>query len=640
MNEESIQVVAPSAGSGSSALICFALYLVGVIVLAWLSGRESKGKKFVSEYFLGSRSLGVWAFALTFAATSASGGSFVGFPSLIYTHGWVLALWIASYMLVPLVAMALLGKRLNQVARKAGAVTLPEVLRERFGSAKVGLVATSMLIIFMFFYLVAQFKAGAEILATLFEDIGIFQSMVGSTAQVIDGVPWIGRAAPDFFLCLVVFATATIAYTTYGGFRAVVWTDVMQGVVMVLGVIVMLGLVLWQVGGLGKATRELAQMTPPETGMAVLRIGAPSEMRLEIRKSAWLELQEADGSTSIIRTGDFAVIEPGELASDPVRILRLTAEGDIAKVTPDELSVPVTVELTEAKPYAGGGGEKGGYVSLPGPSSSNSLGFLTFGTALSFFAFWVFGTAGQPSNMVRQMAFKDSKTLRYSIITVSVYYSIIYFSLVVIFCCARVLLPGMELQSDRIMPQMASHLTAAAGVPWLAGLLVAAPFAAVMSSVDSFLLMMSSSFVRDIYQRNINPGATEKIVKKLTYLITAAVGVAAVLAVLDPPRYLQNLIVFATGGLAGCFLMPVTLAIYWPRMTGQGAIAGMIGGCAMHAILYLIGFLKLGEFRDYPILGMSPFLWDVIASGALVVLVSRMGEKPEERLVTKFFEAR
>ena len=47
-------------------------------------------------------------------------------------------------------------------------------------------------------------------------------------------------------------------------------------------------------------------------------------------------------------------------------------------------------------------------------------------------------------------------------------------------------------------------------LPWLAGLLVAAPFAAVMSTVDSFLLMISSAIVRDVYQRDINPAASEK----------------------------------------------------------------------------------------------------------------------------------
>ena len=101
---------AAASSTANSALVTFAIYLLGVFFLAWLSSRVRRRREFMGEYFLGSRNLGLWAFALTFAATSASGGSFMGFPSLIYTHGWVLALWIASYMVVPLVGMGLLGK--------------------------------------------------------------------------------------------------------------------------------------------------------------------------------------------------------------------------------------------------------------------------------------------------------------------------------------------------------------------------------------------------------------------------------------------------------------------------------------------------------------------------------------------------
>ena len=103
------------AEGSNAALITFLLYTLAVFGIAALSNQLLKGKNFVSEYFLGSRGLGVWAFALTFAATSASGGSFTGFPSKIYSHGWVLALWIGAYVVVPICTMGLLGKRINQV---------------------------------------------------------------------------------------------------------------------------------------------------------------------------------------------------------------------------------------------------------------------------------------------------------------------------------------------------------------------------------------------------------------------------------------------------------------------------------------------------------------------------------------------
>ena len=141
----------------------------------------------MGEFFLGSRNLGLWAFALTFAATSASGGSFMGFPSLIYTHGWVLALWIASYMLVPLVGMGLLGKRVNRLARQSGAVTIPDLIKARFKSETVGMLATLLVLFFMFFYLLAQFKAGSKIMTTLLQEVAVYQAAVNAVGNAIEG---------------------------------------------------------------------------------------------------------------------------------------------------------------------------------------------------------------------------------------------------------------------------------------------------------------------------------------------------------------------------------------------------------------------------------------------------------------------
>ncbi|MEM7384344.1 MAG: hypothetical protein AAF514_05310, partial [Verrucomicrobiota bacterium] len=308
---------------GTSAIVTFAIYLLVVAFLAWLAGRQRSGKGFIGEYFLGSRNLGMWALALTFAATSASGGSFMGFPALIYSHGWVLALWIAGYMLVPLVGMGLLGKRLNLVARRAGAVTIPEILRRRFRSGAVGTLATLLVVVFFFFYLLAQFKAGSEILAALLEDVPAFQQLIASVGSVSQSLPWIGATPPDYLVCLVLFAVSVIAYVVYGGFRAVVWTDVLQGVVMVVGVFVMLFLVLSQVGGLGKATTELSRMTPPVFGEAVLvRSGAIDEAS-SLRKGSWVRL-EGGGVVKLNPLEPMIVLEAGQRQAENIPVLQLT----------------------------------------------------------------------------------------------------------------------------------------------------------------------------------------------------------------------------------------------------------------------------------------------------------------------------
>ena len=735
------ETIVPGANQSvesNAGLITFVVYTLGVFALAVISSRLLKRKNFLSEYFLGSRGLGMWAFALTFAATSSSGGSFMGFPSKIYTHGWILALWIASYMMVPVLTMGLLGKRLNQVARRSGAITIPDVLCNRFESVKLGGLATGLIVFFMAFNLVAQFKAGALMLSTLLDSVPLFQASREWAGSLIEGRPILGGVESGYLLCLVSFAVAVIVYTTYGGFRAVVWTDVMQGLVMVVGVLILLPLALWQVGGLSRATDQMGRMTPPRQRRAELRITQVQDRDVSIPFGTWIEQPaESGGERRVFRTAqevrfrasqdravfvkdgvdriDVPVLEittPEEIARikplplDPpvtvhvlrraelritqvqdrdvaipfgtwieqpaehgdvrrvfrtarevrfwagedraefvedgddrtdVPVLEITPPEEVARIKPTPLDPPVVARVLRPEKYAYGADVPGVYVTGPGPSPVDSTGFLPLGLAVSFFCMWTFAGAGQPGCMVRLMAFKDAQTLRRGISTVVIYYSLIYFPLVIIFCCARVLMPGMEIESDRIMPAIAEHLATAAGWPWLAGLLVAAPFAAVMSTVDSFLLMISSAIVRDIYQRHINPQATERTIRRLTYFVTLLVGVAAVLGALYPPAYLQDIIVYTGSGLASGFLVPMGLALYWSRMNAAGAIAGMLAGFLSHLALYSVGFFVHGGFQAIRIANLDPLIPGVAVSLVASVGVALATAPPSEGLVRKFF---
>ena len=518
--------MADVAGSGSSSVLwTFGAYMVAVFFLAWLAGRVKEEKKegFLSDYFLGSRGFGVWALALTAAATSASGGSFMGFPALIYTHGWVLALWIAGYMTVPLVAMALMGKRLNQVARRAGAITIPEILGKRFNSAAVGATATIMIVLFLFCYLLAQFKAGSKILSVLLEDSPIYRGAVNGMAKVIEGIPWVEQAGPDYVLCLVVFGIAVVAYVSYGGFRAVVWTDVMQGVVMGLGVVL---IYCWcwpcrRSGDWRMPAARLPRCLRRSTHRAGWKLadGATAEKEHVLPKGTWLKGEEEG---EVLRLAERTVIAAGTKAGEPTEFLVTTvSKPDSVDVEPIDGLEGYSVAIKERMAYAGGADEAGVYSRPPGPNRDNALGYLTVAMAFCWFAFWPFGGVGQPHNMVRMMIFDKTQVLRRALVTLALYFGFIYLSLVIVFVCARVLLPGMEIDADRVMPEFAKTVTSNAGFPWLAGLVVAAPFAAVMSSVDSFLLVVSSSVVRDLYQKHINPDAPEAKLRRLSYAVTA-----------------------------------------------------------------------------------------------------------------------
>lgn len=639
------------AAAGAPALATFLAYTLLVFGLAALSSRLLKNRSFLSEYFLGSRSLGVWALALTFAATSASGGSFTGFPALIYTHGWVLALWISSYMIFPICTMGFLGKRLNQVARKTGAITVPDVLRDRFQSSAFAILATSLLIFFTCVNLVGQFKAGSVILMTLLGENSAYLSARDVVGTVLAGIPMLAALEPGYVLCLLTFGIAVIIYTTWGGFHAVVWTDVMQGIVMVLGVMIMLPLAIYQVGGLGNATRQLSAMVPPHSAEFAVRMESADA---NVIKGTWLQTT-ADGPTDSGRV--FRVAGPKlDNAKQPVvndaglpifAGIEIVDAGDLQRIRDSQVDVDFAddVEISEVVASTAGAfpeeGQPGSYVTAPGPHSNDVAGFLPMSLAFSMFFFWAISGTGQPGNMVRLMAFRDTRTLRMSIMTVSVYFTFIYFPLVIIFCCSRLLLPGMEVEADRVMPQMAVTLTANAGVGWLAGLLVAAPFAAVMSTVDSFLLMISSSVVRDIYQHNINPKATSKQLQRLSYICTVVVGSGIMIAALNPPQFLQYLIVYVGSGLAACFLAPMTLGLYWKRTTAVGATASMACGFLSHLSLYVAGwyFSSDGDGFSKPLrpFSLDPVVIGIVASFAAGIVFSLATKAPPRELVLKYF---
>ena len=276
-------------------------------------------------------------------------------------------------------------------------------------------------------------------------------------------------------------------------------------------------------------------------------------------------------------------------------------------------------------------------MTNPGPSETNGMGFLAIGRPSVSSSSGRSRRRASLSNMVRLLSFKDAKTLRYSIVTVAIYYSVIYFSLVVIFCCARVLMPGMEIDPDRTMPDFAAQLTTNIGMPWLAGLLVAAPFAAVMSSVDSFLLVVSSAVVRDIYQGHINRDAPQRTIKLLSYSVTVIVGVLASAVRAQSAQVPARLDRVCHRWHGGLFFVPMVLSLYWRRMTSSSAIAGMIGGTVTHLALTYWGYLEYRSVQAYELLGMNPFIWDLVGSTLACLVAVYLGPKPEQGLIDKFF---
>jgi sodium/pantothenate symporter len=251
--------------------------------------------------------------------------------------------------------------------------------------------------------------------------------------------------------------------------------------------------------------------------------------------------------------------------------------------------------------------------------------------------------------MVRLMACRDTPTLRRSLFMIGVFYAAIYLPLVITFVCARVIYPTEYLgRSDQIMPVMA--LTVTQDWPLLGGLILAAPYAAAMSAVAGFLLLMSSSLVRDIYQRNINPSVSPRLVRWVSYSTTAVVGLVVTVGALRPPQFLQYLIIFTGAGMGCTFLAPTVLGLYWRRATRAGALAALVSGFLTVLVLWFLGAMGVGkegkegaagqQFAPLDLFGFDPLVYGLLVSFALGIVVSLFTRPLPASLIDHYFVER
>ncbi len=590
----------PNIGYGMLAALI--VFILASMWIGMLANKAMSSGAFMKGFFLGNRGLGAWALALT--ATVQSGGTFMGFPSLVYTHGWAVALWICSYMVVPLTGFGVVGKRLAQLSRKTGALTVPDMFRARFNSPALGLTASLFIMFYMSFMMVAQFKSGALVMKLAWPNSGVMALSEDAkayrlTAENLDKLkvaadvkeklaplveqpldkdeikvelakllskPEIDQyenlilkaAQPTDWLFLIglgIFTLTVVGYTLLGGFLAAVWTDLFQSVMMLVGVVVLMILAVSAAGGMEQATL-----------------------------------------TAVEKTGPGFVFGPG---FDPKH---------------------------EGREY------------------------LPLGLAFSFFWVWVYSGLASPAGMVRVMAGKSTEVIRKSIFLLSGYNALIYIPLVIICVCGRALIPGLAPgETDEIIPRMAQVTTE--GLPLgslIAGLILAAPFGAVMATVSSYLVVIASGLIRDVYQRFINPQAGTHTLRRLSYFSMIAVGLIAVLANINPVDYLQVIVVFSGTGSAATFLVAALMLCFWRRATVAGMLAAMVTGGGTVIALYLLGIWGYGadnligpvsKFRPYFLLDLDPMLWGVAASTVAGIAVSLFTTPPDAALVSRLFDA-
>lgn len=467
-------------------VVTFVAYLMLILYLGIKAYKQTHNH---GDYILGGRRLGSVVTALSVGASDMSGWLLLGLPGAIYLSG-ISEVWIGVGLVIGAYFNWLfVAKPLRIYSEHANnSITLPDYFENRFSDKSRILRVISALVILLFFtFYTASGLVGGAIL---------FEHSFGL----------------DYSVALVAGTIIIVCYTFIGGFLAVVWTDAIQAILMLLALVI--------------------------TPIAVITIGG----------------------------GASAVIDRMQLVN---------------------------------------------------PESTSLFSQLSFMSFISLIA-WGLGYFGQPHILSRFMAVENPAKL------VSARRIAMSWMSIVLLGSIATGLAGIAYFADAPLDNPETVfivLSQSLFNPWVAGIITAAILSAIMSTIDSQLLVSSSVISEDFYRAFVRPKASEK---ELLLVSRAAVILIAVLALIiasDRQSGVLDLVSYAWAGFGAAFGPVILFSLFWRKMTPLSAIIGMLLG-AITVVVW--SNLNGGLFDLYEIIPGF-----ILASLAIVV-VSLLRANPEE----------
>lgn len=468
----------------------------------------------IRDYFAADKKLGFINVAFSSRATGESAWLLLGLTASGFAVG-AQAFWIVlGEMLGVGAAWIFMARRFKRLTDRYDSITVPDYLEARFRDSShwLRLIAAGALIIFVPIY------AGSQVFATG----KAFNSFLG----------W------DHFLGATVGFLVVLIYITRGGFLAVVWSDVFQGSLMLIGLVLL-----------------------PIVG-----------------------LLEAGGVTSIIDT------------------LR-----DIA---------PAHLSLTNGQ-------------GLTFSSVTTIIGFAAIGI----------GFLGSPQVFVRFISLRSEKEINKGVAVALLWTFLAGNGAVLVGIVGRALFTQAQIggDADNILPYMSQTLLPA----FIAGVYIAMVLSAIMSTIDSLLVVASSAAVRDYWQRTRHPDMPDDTLVKLSQrltivlaLIAFSIGVGILLY--DRDEGVFWIIIFGWSGIAATFCPVMILSLFWSGLTGLGARVGMVAGFASVGLFkFAIPplFTALGwDAAEQALSNLDVLLPAFIVSGAAAIGVSCLDRSGRAKL--------
>lgn len=223
----------------TSVLIVFFFAL-----MIWIGIRSRKHASDVNGFVLGSRSVGPWLSAFAFGTSYFSAVIFVGYAG---QFGWKFGLastWIGlgNAFIGSLLAWTILGRRTRVMTQHLGSKTMPDFFGARFSSKGLKIAASMITFIFLIPYTASLYNGLSRLFSMAYNGI-------------------------DYSVCVIVMAVLTGIYVLVGGYMATAINDFIQGIIMLVGIVLVIGAVLSNHGGLIEATKALAA-NPGDAGWA------------------------------------------------------------------------------------------------------------------------------------------------------------------------------------------------------------------------------------------------------------------------------------------------------------------------------------------------------------------------------------
>ena len=469
----------------NTRILIFALYFLLVFAIGFYSLRKTRDE---SDYWIAGGKLG-WALGgATLAATHTSAGTFIGAIGAIYAFGWSFGWVLISIPLSYWFMAAVLAPRFT----RARELTLPAFIERRYYSKAARAIAAIIIMIAITVYIQAQIVAG------------------GLVANIVFGLPTTQG--------MVLFTAVLLAYTIIGGMIAVVYTDFIQMIIMVVGAVVAVPLAIRQLDGFGNLLSY--------------------------------------------------------------------------------------VEYTKPLVFSWG--------TLPGT--------LLFTMGLAFFL----GSVATPEKLIRLYAMRDMRTIRRGILLTIVLVVVLNLLVMTLGLVSIVLFPMLP-TGDLAMPVVARAILPS----FIGTLMLAAITSAMMSTVDSLLIVAGAALSEDIFHSLWDRAASHERRLRIARIGIFVVGTIPLLLVLSgvgEGELVQFIVLLFTALMAASFFIPVMLGIFWRRATREGAIAAMLGGVTATALWEVFGTETI-----------DPVLPGFLASALLMGIVSVLTRPPPSSALEPYF---